>query len=156
MERYSGTQAMEAMSVDPAAEWAAQGGGTGLEGELHLNFNLILSPIYWVSALNFVMLIGLRFDFVNAEHMWQLGLDGGPESYPERPDEPNCIYYLRTGFCGYGNRCRFNHPRDRSAVRALYVSAVVFNFVFLMHDWCGNWVKEWNFEGFYVDLMLAG
>lgn len=48
------------------------------------------------------------------EPMWQLGLGGGPESYPERPDEPDCIYYLRTGFCGYGNRCRFNHPRDRS------------------------------------------
>lgn len=49
------------------------------------------------------------------EPMWQLGLGEGPDSYPERPDEPDCIYYLRTGFCGYGNRCRFNHPRDRSA-----------------------------------------
>ncbi|XP_051126925.1 zinc finger CCCH domain-containing protein 34-like [Andrographis paniculata] len=48
------------------------------------------------------------------EPMWQLGLGAGSESYPERPDEPDCIYYLRTGFCGYGNRCRFNHPRDRS------------------------------------------
>ncbi|CAI9118759.1 OLC1v1020368C6 [Oldenlandia corymbosa var. corymbosa] len=47
--------------------------------------------------------------------MWQLGLGGGPESYPERPDEADCIYYLRTGFCGYGARCRFNHPRDRTA-----------------------------------------
>ncbi|EYU45569.1 hypothetical protein ABFS82_14G010200 [Erythranthe guttata] len=80
MERYSGTQASEAMPVDPAAGWAAEGGETGLE-----------------------------------EHMWQLGLGGGPESYPERPDEPDCIYYLRTGFCGYGDRCRFNHPPDRSA-----------------------------------------
>ncbi|KAK6146161.1 hypothetical protein DH2020_020030 [Rehmannia glutinosa] len=61
------------------------------------------------------MLIGLRFDFANAEPMWQLDLGGGPESYPERPDEPDCIYYLRTGFCGYGNRCRFNHPRDRNS-----------------------------------------
>ncbi|KAF3610216.1 hypothetical protein DY000_02051313 [Brassica cretica] len=41
---------------------------------------------------------------------------GGGESYPERPDEPDCIYYLRTGACGYGSRCRFNHPRDRGAV----------------------------------------
>ncbi|XP_062175061.1 zinc finger CCCH domain-containing protein 58 [Alnus glutinosa] len=49
------------------------------------------------------------------EPMWQLGL-GGAESYPERPDEADCIYYLRTGFCGYGSRCRFNHPRDRGAV----------------------------------------
>ncbi|PIN07502.1 CCCH-type Zn-finger protein [Handroanthus impetiginosus] len=87
MERYSGTQAMDAVPVDPVAEWAPPGGETGLE-----------------------------------EPMWQLGLGGGPESYPERPEEPDCIYYLRTGFCGFGNRCRFNHPRDRSmamgAIRA--------------------------------------
>ncbi|KAA8527476.1 hypothetical protein F0562_034809 [Nyssa sinensis] len=48
------------------------------------------------------------------EPMWQLGLGGGGESYPERPDEVDCIHYLRTGFCGYGPRCRYNHPRDRN------------------------------------------
>ncbi|XP_071702137.1 zinc finger CCCH domain-containing protein 34-like [Rutidosis leptorrhynchoides] len=47
------------------------------------------------------------------EPMWQLGLG---DSYPERPDEADCIYYLRTGFCGYGSRCRFNHPRDRNSI----------------------------------------
>ncbi|GER33136.1 zinc finger CCCH domain-containing protein 6, partial [Striga asiatica] len=72
MERYSGTQAMEGLPVDPVAEWAAP------------------------------------------EPMWQLGLGGGPESYPVRPDAPDCIYFMRTGFCGYGSRCRFNHPRDRN------------------------------------------
>ncbi|CAN6561436.1 unnamed protein product [Malus baccata var. baccata] len=40
------------------------------------------------------------------------------ESYPERPGVPNCSYYMRTGFCGYGGRCRYNHPRDRAAVVA--------------------------------------
>jgi hypothetical protein len=30
--------------------------------------------------------------------------------YPDRPGEPDCIYYLRTGSCGYGTSCRFNHP----------------------------------------------
>ncbi|XP_030507182.2 zinc finger CCCH domain-containing protein 34 [Cannabis sativa] len=49
------------------------------------------------------------------ESVWQLGI-GGEESYPERPDEDNCIFYMRTGYCGYGSRCRFNHPRDRAAV----------------------------------------
>ncbi|XP_028781456.1 zinc finger CCCH domain-containing protein 34 [Neltuma alba] len=49
------------------------------------------------------------------EPVWQLELGGG-ESYPQRPDEADCIYYLRTGYCGYGSRCRFNHPRDRGAV----------------------------------------
>ncbi|CAA2983168.1 zinc finger CCCH domain-containing 34 [Olea europaea subsp. europaea] len=57
------------------------------------------------------------------EPMWQLGLGVEPESYPERPGEPDCGYYLKTGFCGYGARCRFNHPRDRSVVmRALMAS----------------------------------
>ncbi|KAL4323167.1 hypothetical protein GQ457_11G004240 [Hibiscus cannabinus] len=31
-------------------------------------------------------------------------------SYPDRPGEPDCSYYLRTGSCGYGSNCRFNHP----------------------------------------------
>nr|XP_043628006.1 zinc finger CCCH domain-containing protein 3-like [Erigeron canadensis] len=36
--------------------------------------------------------------------------DDGSMGYPDRPGEPDCIYYLRTGMCGYGNNCRFNHP----------------------------------------------
>ncbi|XP_027331308.1 zinc finger CCCH domain-containing protein 34-like [Abrus precatorius] len=50
------------------------------------------------------------------EPMWQLGLGAAEESYPQRPNEADCTYYLRTGFCGFGSRCRFNHPRDRAAV----------------------------------------
>ncbi|XP_047313425.1 zinc finger CCCH domain-containing protein 3-like [Impatiens glandulifera] len=30
--------------------------------------------------------------------------------HPERPGEQDCVYYLRTRHCGYGNNCRFNHP----------------------------------------------
>ena len=33
--------------------------------------------------------------------------------YPERPDEDECEYYMKTGFCGYGANCRFHHPRER-------------------------------------------
>ncbi|KAG9139656.1 hypothetical protein Leryth_020107 [Lithospermum erythrorhizon] len=47
------------------------------------------------------------------EPMWQMGINTGQESYPERPNDADCIYYLRTGFCGYGARCRFNHPPER-------------------------------------------
>jgi hypothetical protein len=49
------------------------------------------------------------------ESMWHLGLRSN-ESYPERQGVPNCVYYMRTGFCGYGGRCRYNHPHDRAAV----------------------------------------
>nr|GMD22096.1 zinc finger CCCH domain-containing protein 32-like [Ipomoea batatas] len=32
--------------------------------------------------------------------------------YPERPGEPTCQYYLRTGLCKFGASCRFHHPRN--------------------------------------------
>ncbi|KAF5741403.1 putative zinc finger protein [Tripterygium wilfordii] len=35
-------------------------------------------------------------------------VQSGP--YPDRPSEPDCLHYLRTGMCGYGSNCRFNHP----------------------------------------------
>ncbi|RDX72887.1 hypothetical protein CR513_47577 [Mucuna pruriens] len=38
-------------------------------------------------------------------------MDSGP--YPERPQEPDCSYYIRTGLCRFGATCRFNHPRNR-------------------------------------------
>ncbi|MFS7911898.1 putative transcription factor C3H family [Helianthus anomalus] len=47
------------------------------------------------------------------EPMCQLVLGGGSDSLLEQPDEADCIYYPRTGFCGYGSGCRFNHPVDR-------------------------------------------
>ncbi|KAE8733670.1 Zinc finger CCCH domain-containing protein 33 [Hibiscus syriacus] len=33
--------------------------------------------------------------------------------YPERPGEPDCSYYIRTGLCRFGATCRFNHPPNR-------------------------------------------
>ncbi|MQL92530.1 hypothetical protein Taro_025153 [Colocasia esculenta] len=52
------------------------------------------------------------------ELMWRLALGGGgggEPAYPERPGEPDCHYYMRTGSCGYGERCRYNHPRSRAS-----------------------------------------
>ncbi|KAK8565457.1 hypothetical protein V6N12_059019 [Hibiscus sabdariffa] len=49
--------------------------------------------------------------------MRQLSLRGS-ESYTERPGVPDCIYYMRTGFCGYGDRCRYNHPGNRAVVQS--------------------------------------
>ncbi|PWA64705.1 zinc finger C-x8-C-x5-C-x3-H type family protein [Artemisia annua] len=36
--------------------------------------------------------------------------DPGLTGYPDRPGQPDCLYYLKTGMCGYGDTCRFNHP----------------------------------------------
>ncbi|KAF8755718.1 hypothetical protein HU200_011186 [Digitaria exilis] len=53
------------------------------------------------------------------EGMWQqMAMSSGatmqPGPYPERPGEPDCTYYLRTGLCRFGMSCRFNHPPDRN------------------------------------------
>ncbi|KAM0931309.1 hypothetical protein ACQ4PT_000371 [Festuca glaucescens] len=54
-----------------------------------------------------------------AEGMWhQMTMSSGATMqqgpYPERPGEPDCTYYLRTGLCRFGLTCRFNHPPDRN------------------------------------------
>ncbi|XP_077250281.1 zinc finger CCCH domain-containing protein ZFN-like isoform X2 [Tasmannia lanceolata] len=54
---------------------------------------------------------------LDEDTMWQINLrtnetmESGP--YPERPGEPDCAYYIRTGLCRYGMTCRFNHPPNR-------------------------------------------
>lgn len=58
------------------------------------------------------------------EAFWRLKLNDNQEgggaaqsaAYPDRPGEPNCLYYLRTGLCGYGSNCRYNHPSYASQV----------------------------------------
>ncbi|URE40717.1 zinc finger CCCH domain-containing protein [Musa troglodytarum] len=51
------------------------------------------------------------------EAMWQLKIEDGQEAadgqlnpYPDRPGEPDCLHYLRTGKCGFGSKCKYNHP----------------------------------------------
>lgn len=32
--------------------------------------------------------------------------------FPERPGQPECQYYMRTGDCKFGSSCRYNHPPE--------------------------------------------
>ena len=36
-------------------------------------------------------------------------------NFPERPDQPECRYYMNTGSCKYGSDCKYHHPKDRIA-----------------------------------------
>ncbi|KAG1331499.1 putative zinc finger CCCH domain-containing protein ZFN-like [Cocos nucifera] len=57
---------------------------------------------------------------LDEEAIWQMNLRGsepmesGP--YPERPWEPDCAYYIRTGLCRFGMTCKFNHPPNRKMI----------------------------------------
>ncbi|XP_047164327.1 zinc finger CCCH domain-containing protein 67-like [Vigna umbellata] len=37
------------------------------------------------------------------------------EEFPERPGEPECSYFLKTGDCKFKSNCRFHHPKNRIA-----------------------------------------
>ncbi|PPD72669.1 hypothetical protein GOBAR_DD30427 [Gossypium barbadense] len=60
--------------------------------------------------------LNLLFDVIS-DAMWQMNLRSSEtmesSPYPERPGEPDCSYYIRTGLCRFGATCHFNHPPNR-------------------------------------------
>ncbi|XP_031405027.1 zinc finger CCCH domain-containing protein 67-like isoform X1 [Punica granatum] len=35
------------------------------------------------------------------------------EEFPERPGQPECSYFLKTGDCKFKSNCKYHHPKDR-------------------------------------------
>ncbi|PSS35266.1 Zinc finger CCCH domain-containing protein [Actinidia chinensis var. chinensis] len=35
------------------------------------------------------------------------------EEFPERPGQPECEYFIRTGYCKYKSACRYHHPKHQ-------------------------------------------
>ncbi|KAH0457885.1 hypothetical protein IEQ34_013200 [Dendrobium chrysotoxum] len=50
-----------------------------------------------------------------SNNITQSSLSNTP-NFPERPDRPECHYYMKTGNCKYGSTCKFHHPKERSSV----------------------------------------
>ncbi|XP_068667251.1 zinc finger CCCH domain-containing protein 43-like [Aristolochia californica] len=42
------------------------------------------------------------------------------DEFPERPSEPECQYYMKTGNCKYRSACRFHHPKTRPSKLLAY------------------------------------
>ncbi|KAL1203976.1 Zinc finger CCCH domain-containing protein 67 [Cardamine amara subsp. amara] len=42
------------------------------------------------------------------------------EEFPERPDQPECTYYLKTGDCKFKYKCKYHHPKNRLPKQAPY------------------------------------
>lgn len=49
----------------------------------------------------------------NSRHQEQPG-SSMPLSLPERPDQPECQYYMKTGSCKYGTSCKYHHPKEKN------------------------------------------
>src|SRR5262245_58616402 len=46
-----------------------------------------------------------------APHQQQMTVD----EFPQRPGQPDCSYFLKTGDCKYKANCRFHHPKFQSS-----------------------------------------
>ncbi|KAE8703917.1 hypothetical protein F3Y22_tig00110462pilonHSYRG00339 [Hibiscus syriacus] len=67
----------------------------------------------------------LQVNYVHASHQvadvnptesgssGQLLLDAS--NFPERPDQPECRYYMNTVTCKYGSDCKYHHPKEMIA-----------------------------------------
>lgn len=75
--------------------------------------------IDYVASVSLMSCCSRVYDAVS-DSLWVMNLrtsetmDSG--AYPERPGEPDCSYYIRTGLCRFGATCRFNHPPNRKLV----------------------------------------
>ncbi|KAL6280971.1 hypothetical protein ACE6H2_017852 [Prunus campanulata] len=38
------------------------------------------------------------------------------EQLPERPGQPVCIYFSRTGDCKFKSNCKYHHPKNQTAL----------------------------------------
>lgn len=37
------------------------------------------------------------------------------EEFPERPGQPECAYFMKTGVCKFKSACKFHHPKGHPA-----------------------------------------
>ncbi|CAH2041986.1 unnamed protein product [Thlaspi arvense] len=42
------------------------------------------------------------------------------QKFPERPGQPECQYYMKTGDCKFGSSCKYHHPREWSTAYLNY------------------------------------
>jgi hypothetical protein len=57
------------------------------------------------------VLINMPRSHDSPQVLWNAGGgDSGVQLLPQRPDEPNCIFFLKNGRCKYGSTCRYHHP----------------------------------------------
>ncbi|PWA74498.1 floral homeotic protein (HUA1) [Artemisia annua] len=84
----------ERYAMDPPAAIAAT-------SALHMNLGLVNPTPPFLQTLD--------------PRIGQTTLGLGTSIYPQRPGQLECDYYMKTGACMFGERCKYHHPLDRTA-----------------------------------------
>ncbi|KAK7317441.1 hypothetical protein RJT34_01681 [Clitoria ternatea] len=66
-----------------------------------------------IGVLNPAVSVYQGFDPRLSNPMSQVGI--AEAIYPQRPGQIECDFYMKTGECKFGERCKYHHPIDRSA-----------------------------------------
>ncbi|GAA0155020.1 protein phosphatase [Lithospermum erythrorhizon] len=74
------------------------------------------SQIHGTSRLNDTPNMGSQGQYSSYQHAslpeGYYAMQGG-SVFPERPGQPECQFYMKTGDCKFGGVCKFHHPRER-------------------------------------------
>ncbi|KAA8530153.1 hypothetical protein F0562_004862 [Nyssa sinensis] len=49
-----------------------------------------------------------------AKNLMKAGVSTQVEEFPERPGQPECDYFIKTGSCKFKSACRYHHPKIRA------------------------------------------
>lgn len=85
------------------------------------------------------VLPNLGYGSVNLDDSYSnghLALSTSTPALPDRPDQPECRYFMNNGTCKYGSDCKFHHPKQRiaqSATNALGLPSRPVSFYILTH-----------------------
>uniref|UniRef100_A0A0D9V2X8 C3H1-type domain-containing protein n=1 Tax=Leersia perrieri TaxID=77586 RepID=A0A0D9V2X8_9ORYZ len=84
---------------------------------LVLNFPLVPPLDQTILPTPETMLLNTAANFMQSFnfHSAHIPVEPEPVTYPQRPGETVCDFYMKTGFCKFSDRCKFHHPIDRSA-----------------------------------------
>lgn len=74
-----------------------------------------LNPMSSASVLGSSLVYNSRNQGESGSSGQVLLLSTTTSNLPERPDQPECRYYMNTGTCKYGSDCKYHHPKERIA-----------------------------------------
>lgn len=76
-----------------------------------IGHTVVTSPVARLNAALVNPFVSVFQDFDPRPAQAMFGL--GPPIYPQRPGETECDYYIKTGECKFGERCKFHHDLER-------------------------------------------